>query len=83
VNDPAQLLADLLTESIDPQVFYRLIKEHADELAPRRVADPHAHADELTFQAQELLRKDHGLSDLLRDGMMTALKDWYEEHEGI
>jgi hypothetical protein len=47
------------------------------------VRDPHAHADELVSHALELLHKDYGLTDLLRDGMMTALKDWYEEHEGI
>ena len=83
MSDPAQLLADLLSESIDPQVFYRLIKEHDLELAPKRVGDPHAHADELVSRALELLRKDYGLVDLLRDGMMTALSNWYDEHEGI
>jgi len=82
--DPtAQLLADLLSESIDSEVFYRLVKEHDMDLAPKRVPDPRAHAAEVVAEALELLRKDYGLVDLLRDGMMHALKDWYEEYEGI
>lgn len=82
--DPtAQLLADLLSESIDSEVFYRLVREHEHELAPKRVSDPRAHAAEIVAEALEILCKDYGMVDLLRDGMMHALKDWYEEHEGI
>jgi hypothetical protein len=82
-ENPAQILADLISESIDAKVFYRLIGEHEFELAPKRVADPREHAAWVVEQALDLLTRDPGLLDLLQDGMMTALKDWYEEHEGI
>jgi hypothetical protein len=83
VNDPSTLLVELLTESIDFKVFYRLVKEHEMELAPKRVADPHEHVAYVIDQALDLLARDPALIDLLKDGMMTALKDWYEEYEGI
>jgi hypothetical protein len=82
-QNPAQVLADLLAESLDPEVFYKLVREHDLDLAPKRVSDPRSHAEYIADEALALFVKDWGLRDLLIDGMMTALKDWYEEHEGI
>lgn len=82
-QNPAQVLADLLAESLEPDVFYKLVREHDLDLAPKRVSDPRAHAKYIADEALALLVKDWGLRDMLIDGMMTALKDWYEEHEGI
>ena len=80
-QDPAQVLADLLSESIDADVFYRLVKEHDLDLAPKRVSDPRAHAKYIVNEALTLFVKDWGLRDMLIDGMMHALKDWYDEGE--
>jgi hypothetical protein len=81
--NPAQVLSDLISESIDAKVFYRLIEEHEFELASKRVADPREHAAWIVEQALDMLTRDPGLLDLLQDGMMTALKDWYDKDEGI
>ena len=79
--NPAQLLADIINESINSEAFYRLVREHELELAPKKVADPRGFAEETVDQALDLLSRDWGVRDLLIDGMMTALKDWYDEGE--
>jgi len=81
VSSPATLLAQILGDSIDHEAFYRLVGEHADELAPKRVSDPREHARAVALRALELLARDSGLFDMAEDGVMSALRDWYDEGE--
>lgn len=61
-QNPAQVLADLLAESLDPDVFYKLVREHDLDLAPKRVGGPRAHAEYITDEALALFVKDWGSS---------------------